>query len=240
MKHYIHKDEGVVLLSELPENIGYTSEDYKNGYYIELSDEQVELTTHTNDFDLIFKQKYYYLKKNIGVVVLDAQLNSVLYPDYVQMTDVQIRYWLTHPNATYLAIANCDNLVIEPELDIEQIRKQKLNELEQYDNSDEVNQFYVNGVGAWFEPGVRSNYTSSINSAKLLGVETLTFYVGDVALTVPVTLAEQMLAAVQLYADQCFIITKQHQIAINNLTSIDGIENYNFKAGYPEKLQFNI
>ena len=98
----------------------------------------------------------------------------------------------------------------------------------------------MNGIGTWFEPAERSNYSSSINSAKLLGMETLTFYVGSVALTVPTAQAEQMLAAVQLYADQCFIVTKQHENTIGALDSVEAIEAYNFKTGYPEKLTFTI
>ena len=120
------------------------------------------------------------------------------------------------------------------------MRSRKLHGLSAYDNSTAVNEFLINGLGVWFTPTERSNYSSSINSAKLLGVESLTFYVGSVALTVPTAQAEQMLAAVQLYADQCFIVTKQHENAINALDSIEVIEAYDFKTGYPEKLTFTI
>lgn len=60
----------------------------------------------------------------------------------------------------------------------------------------------------------------------------------------PVTLdvenAEKMLAAIQLYADACFLATKQHELIINNMTEIEDVDNYDFTVGYPEKLNFNV
>ena len=49
-----------------------------------------------------------------------------------------------------------------------------------------------------------------------------------------------MLAAIQLYADQCFIKTKQHEAAIKALATIEDINNYDYTVGYPTKLNFTL
>ena len=49
-----------------------------------------------------------------------------------------------------------------------------------------------------------------------------------------------MLAQIQLYADQCFIVTKQHKAAVEALDSIEAVDNYDVTAGYPTKLTFNV
>lgn len=250
MKNYLHINDGICLFSVVPSNIGYNKADYEAGKYIELDAKQLEIAERTSDFNLIFPKQYYYIKLGPGVIVLATQLNDKeykigsTYNDYlngmfVPLNDDQEYFYKSHKNATIAAIWNCGKDTPR-ELTVEDVRSQKLNELAIYDNSTAVNEFLINGIGAWFTPAERTNYSSSVAAAKLLGVETLSFYVSGMKLDVPTASAEQMLAAVMLYADQCFIVTKQHEAAINSLESIEDINNYNFKTGYPEKLVFSI
>lgn len=250
MKNYLHINDGVCLFSEIPSNIGYNKADYEAGKYIELDADQLEVAEHTLNFNLIFPKKYYYIKLGSGVIVLSTPLDGAAYNigatynDYlnglfVPLTDDQSYFYLSHKNATTAAVWECGaNIPHEPSID--DIRAQKLNELSMYDNSSAVNEFIINGVGAWFTPSERTNYSSSVSAAKLLGVEMLSFYVSGIKLDVPTDAAERMLAAVMLYADSCFIVTKQHEAAINSLETIEEINNYDFEVGYPEKLVFNI
>lgn len=252
MKHYISL-EGIHLLSVEPENIGYTKTDFEAGKLIELPENLVELAEQIqfmpDVYDMLFPKKYYYIKSgkvlampsklNENSYVLGSTFDDYLRGAYVELDDDQASFYLAHKNFSIASIWNLGETEPEP-INIETVRASKLSELKTYDKSSAVNEFFVNEICAWFEPAERSNYSSSINSAKLLGVETLTFYVGSVALTVPTVQAEQMLATVQRYADQCFIVTKQHENAINALDSIEAIESYDFKTGYPNKLNFTI
>jgi len=47
-----------------------------------------------------------------------------------------------------------------------------------------------------------------------------------------------MLAAVEVYAADALNVTESHKAAINALTTIKDIEDYDFTTGYPEKLEF--
>jgi hypothetical protein len=73
-----------------------------------------------------------------------------------------------------------------------------------------------------------------------MGVETLAFFIGDIMLEVPTSMAEEMLARLQLYADQCFIVTKQHKVAVEQLTTIEEVDNFPYMEDYPPKINFTI
>ena len=51
--------------------------------------------------------------------------------------------------------------------------------------------------------------------------------------------AEFMLAKIQLYADQCYIVTKQNKIAVDALDTIEAVDAFNYKGGYPGKITFD-
>ena len=47
-----------------------------------------------------------------------------------------------------------------------------------------------------------------------------------------------MLNALELYALNCYNVTQSHIAAVNALDSIEEIEEYDYKVGYPAKLSF--
>ena len=58
--------------------------------------------------------------------------------------------------------------------------------------------------------------------------------------TISTDVATILLAQIQDYADKCWLATAQHKSEIKTLTTIADIENYNYKTGYPEKLNFTL
>jgi hypothetical protein len=49
-----------------------------------------------------------------------------------------------------------------------------------------------------------------------------------------------MLSALEVYAIDCYNKTTDHIFNVNNLTTIEEIENYDYRLGYPEKLIFEL
>lgn len=258
MKYYFSK-KGVHLLSITPENIGYTKADFLNGKLIELPEDKVQLAESfgaepmDSAYDMLYPKYYYYIKSgrvlamteplNVGSYKIGTSFEDYLRGEYVLLSDEQSDFYLAHKGWKIELIWNMQETPeypAEPELTLEMAKAQKLAELNRYDNSDAVNQFLVNGGGAWFTPAERTSYASSVSAAKTLSVENLSFYVGENVLTVPTAMAEQMLAAVQLYADAAFMVTRAHAAAIEKLETIEDVEAYDFTQGYPEKLQFNV
>ena len=49
-----------------------------------------------------------------------------------------------------------------------------------------------------------------------------------------------MLSSLELYALNCYNVTAKHKVAIEGLTNIEDIINYDYTVGYPDKLNFTI
>ena len=136
------------------------------------------------------------------------------------------------------------NEYIEPERTLEQAIQEKIDQIEQYDNSDSVNSFTIvlgdDSMTAWLTPNQRANYKNSVDAAKLVGLEELHPVFNGMQLTLPTETAEMALAQIQLYADRCFIVTETHKAEVQALESIEAVDNYDITSGYPEKLNFNV
>ena len=117
---------------------------------------------------------------------------------------------------------------------LEEAKREKVEELEEYDSSTAVNEFYLNSVGMWFEPAKRDNYLNSLQSAKRLGQTTVPF----LGQNLNIDDAIGMIDAVNLYAMQCVAVTDAHKAAIKALTTIADVDAYDYTVGYPSKLSF--
>lgn len=162
---------------------------------------------------------------------------------WIPLSDEQLAFKEAHPN---LSIKNIIEMT-EPTpyiRTIDDAKREKINAIGQYDNSQNVNGFEVifngNSIIAWLTPAERANYRSSIDAAELVGIDNLSLYIGEMPITLPTATAKLMLAQIQLYADQCFIVTKQHEAAIEALDSIEDIDSYNNTTFYPSRLTFVI
>lgn len=158
---------------------------------------------------------------------------------YLPLDNDQIAFRAENPEATQMEVYYMQ-LSPEPVRTVEQARQDKLMQIEMYDRSEAVNTFYVNGIPDWLTPDVRSNYRNSIDSAELLQETHITFTVAQIASTLTLQDAKVILAKIQRYADNCTIVTKTHMAAVRSLSSIDEIDNYDYKVNYPKKEEFSL
>lgn len=159
---------------------------------------------------------------------------------WVPLSADQVAFHEEHPEASVNEVWNMqlDPVPVKGRT-LEDAKSEMIERIEEYDSSPSVNSFLINGVETgWLTPSERSNYKSSIDAAKLLGLEKLSFYIGDNLLEVTPEQGEYMLAQIQIYADRCFIVTKQHKMAVGALETIEEVDNYYFAEGYPEKPDF--
>lgn len=122
-------------------------------------------------------------------------------------------------------------------LSLDMAKERKIAEIAAYSDSDAVNSLTFNGIKTWLTRTVRDGYDTSITAAKNLGEANVTFMVGDNEMQLPVDKARRVLDLVQRYADACFIVTERHKIAVKALQTVDEVEKYDYKQGYPEKLK---
>lgn len=162
---------------------------------------------------------------------------------WILLSDEQLAFHTEHP---YASISQVISMTLpEPYTrTLEDAKRDKIDAIEQYDKSSFVNGFDVvsgnDTVTTWLTPEERANYRSSIDAAELVGLTELSLYIGEMPITLPTATAKLMLAQIQLYADQCFIVTKQHKAAIEAMESIENVDNYDITYGYPTKLSFSI
>ena len=123
-------------------------------------------------------------------------------------------------------------------------KQQKIAELKAYDASDAVNGFDVtisgNTMSLWINRETRADYRSSIEAAELLGRAEVKPVFGGQEVTLSVQMAKMALAQVQLYANQCFGVTERHKAAIEAFLTVQDVEDYDFTAGYPPRLTFEV
>ena len=127
--------------------------------------------------------------------------------------------------------------VEEPQADpLELARGNKLMAIEDYDQSDNVNQFYLGGVPMWLDAPTRQQLRISIEAYQATGAETATKWFGGQQFTFPTSAWFQMLNALEVYAAEALNVTEAHKAAVMAMDNVEDIENYDITAGYPEKL----
>lgn len=109
-----------------------------------------------------------------------------------------------------------------------------------YDNSDFVNSFSLNGVSTWLDKLTRIGLVNSTTIAKNSGAINTTLWFGTNSFEVNCDVALALLSSLENYALHCYNVTAQHLADAELLASSEELDNYDYTAGYPDKLILNI
>lgn len=126
--------------------------------------------------------------------------------------------------------------VYEPTTD--DYRKRKKDEILRYDSSEEVNAFYMRGERMWLDKATRAGLMLRLQAEQAMGKETTTLWYGATQYSLPIGVAMQMLLAIEIYASECYDNTQRHLAEVDKLETKEEIESYDYRVGYPEKLEF--
>ena len=125
-------------------------------------------------------------------------------------------------------------------LKLEEAKAEKIAEITAYDTSDKVNGFILNGLLVWLDKATRVGLMNSTTIAKAAGQETTTLWLGGAKLVVDCDKAIQLLSSLEMYALECFNVTASHKKAVSELMSLEDVEVYEYKAGYPKMLEMSV
>ena len=125
-------------------------------------------------------------------------------------------------------------------LKLKQAKVDKIAEITAYDTSSSVNGFVLNGLLVWLDKATRVGLMNSTTIAKAAGQKTTTLWLGGIKLVVDCDKAIQLLSALEMYALECFNVTASHKQAVSELTTIEEVESYDYKAGYPKMLEMSV
>ena len=125
-------------------------------------------------------------------------------------------------------------------LKLKQAKVDKIAEIAAYDTSSSVNGFMLNGLLVWLDKATRVGLMNSTTIAKAAGKQTTTLWLGGLKLVVDCDKAIQLLSALEMYALECFNVTESHKQAVSELTTIEEVEAYDYKSGYPKMLEMSV
>ena len=133
-------------------------------------------------------------------------------------------------------------------LKLEQAKVNKIAEITAYDTSSSVNGFILNGMLIpWSKndpnsPNVekRMGLRQNIADKVALGEENIAIWLKGMSFTMSCAQAEVLMRSIENYAYECFNVTASHKQAVSELTTIEEVEAYDYKAGYPEKLNLKV
>ena len=123
---------------------------------------------------------------------------------------------------------------------LEKAKKEKLEAILAYDTSSDVNGFMLNGNKVWLDKGTRLGLMNSIQITRDMGQDTTTLWFDGYKLEVRCDMAIMLLSSLEMYALECFNVTAAHKKAVRELTTIEEVEAYDYKTGYPKQLDINL
>lgn len=123
---------------------------------------------------------------------------------------------------------------------LEKAKKSVIKKIDDYDQSSDVNSFFLNGIQVWLNKDTRVGLMNSLTIEKDAGKEISTLWFNNICININCDAAMQMLRSLELYALACYNKTAEHKVAVSELNSIEDVVSYDFTEGYPDKLIFTI
>lgn len=125
-------------------------------------------------------------------------------------------------------------------LKLEQAKADKIAEITAYDKSPAVNAFYLNGEQHWLDFNLRDRVFAGNERIAYKGREETSLWLDGKCLVMPIAAAQDLICTIEVYAKDCYNVTATHQAEVNKLTTIEEVKAYDYKTGYPEKLNLKI
>lgn len=194
----------------------------------------------THEYRKIVADEGYFLTNNQGLYGYEIILGEFDSPEnYVELP---ISEWPAdqEPEEPDVPTGSEEPEIPEsPAPDRLHIAKQfKIIEIEAYDVSTNVNGFFYSGNFMWLDRETRSSLKNTIESLALMNRDSLNIWYEDIYVTVDLNSARQLLAALEVYATDCYNVTALHKTEVNAMTSISDVENFDVTVGYPPRLEF--
>ena len=119
-------------------------------------------------------------------------------------------------------------------------KQHKINDIIKYDYSPQANGFYLNDELVWLSKDMRVGLVNSTTIEKNAGIQETTLWFEGHSLVIGVDTVLEILAALEIYAKQCYNRTQEHIAEVNGLEDVKDVDDYDYTVGYPEKLHFNV
>ena len=141
-------------------------------------------------------------------------------------------------NVISIELAKLDGTEPTPAQLLALAKAKKQTAITENDNSANVNSFTVGGIPMWLNFDQRSRLKATLDAIEGEGGTEMTKSFGGIDYTFTCVQWRSMINAVEVYAGQCQTVTQEHRNAVDVLTTIEKVQQYDFTTGYPPKLSF--
>lgn len=141
-------------------------------------------------------------------------------------------------NVISIELAKLDGTEPTPAQLLALAKAEKQTAITDHDNSANVNSFTVGGIPMWLNFDQRSRLKATLDAIEGEGGTEMTKSFGGIDYTFTCVQWRSMINAVEVYAGQCQTVTQEHRNAVDVLTTIEKVQQYDFTTGYPPKLSF--
>lgn len=141
-------------------------------------------------------------------------------------------------NVISIELAKLDGTEPTPAQLLALAKAEKQTAITEHDNSANVNSFTVGGIPMWLNFDQRSRLKATLDAIEGEGGTEMTKSFGGIDYTFTCVQWRSMINAVEVYAGQCQTVTQEHRNAVDVLTTIEKVQQYDFTTGYPQKLSF--
>lgn len=165
--------------------------------------------------------------------------------DRLVLSDNSVSGLLEVADPLHLTLATTEEIeailkYFHAEDDLESWRMLRKAQVQGYDSSDKVNCFYLGELPMWFDKATRVGLVNSLNIEKAAGRENSELWFGYNKIDINVDLALKLLAALELYAKDCYGVTASHIATIESAQTVDELRNFNIGADYPKTPVFPL
>lgn len=119
-------------------------------------------------------------------------------------------------------------------------KRDKLAEIFEYNTSENVDGFLLNGKRHWLTLEERKSAKLSTDAHITLGHDTTEQYLSGVPYALPCQTLIIMLAQLEVYALNCLNNALRQKAEVEALNTVEEVEAYDITQGYPEMMSFTI
>ena len=129
---------------------------------------------------------------------------------------------------------------------LDQAKKDKIQEIEEFDGSPEVNNCIIKKDGIslnyWANKLERDSLKGAVQDCIMMGREMYRLDLRELGiyLSIPCETLIGMLCALEVYAIDCYNKTTDHIYAVKSLDSVEAVLDYDYRDGYPDVLVFEM
>lgn len=194
-------------------------------------------------FDIVEDEE----KRKSEVVDMPKTTTEIVYEDDSEGNKIPVEVTKTTTETVTLETRVFNSKYIEVRKHISEevtalslMKEEIINEITEYDTSNNVNCFLLNGEKTWLDKDTRVGLMNSTNIQKSAGLNTTVLWLGTTALTINCDTAIQLLNNLEIYALACFNKTAEHKKSVEDLATVNDVVSYDYTAGYPDKLVITV